>query len=279
MVRTKGASKLRVGILGVGKLGLILWEGLEKSASVSLSGSVRSDRRLKELPKKVQSRVFKNNRDVVKNSDVLLLAVKPQQAFDVLEEIQADLTSKQTLVSLCAALEFVQIQSKLDKNSSEIKLLRAMPNTPSAVGEGMTVIARTRSVSDRDFSVVEGLFKALGRTLELEEKHFDAATALSGCGPAFVYVILEALSEGGVKVGLPRALATTLAAQTLLGASKMVLEKGHHPAVLRDDVTTPAGVTIDGLMALEEGHIRVTLLKAIVASYERSCFLKTQANA
>lgn len=270
MVLTKSHS---VGIVGVGKLGETIWKGLEGSEGISLLGSVRTKKRLLELPKKLQARVFLDNTSVAKKARILILAVKPQQAKSVLLELSPHLTSDHLVISVCAALEITQLRSWMGKKG---RLLRAMPNTPVQVREGMTVLAREDGTSDADYKVAETLFNKIGKTIELEERLFDAATAVSGCGPAFVYVILEALSDGGVKVGLPRKVATHLAAQTLLGASSMVLDQGIHPACLRDDVTTPGGVTIDGLMALEEGHIRVTLIKAIVAATERSRTLRAQ---
>jgi pyrroline-5-carboxylate reductase len=149
-------------------------------------------------------------------------------------------------------------------------VIRAMPNTPSMVGEGMTALARGRYATAKHIETACTLFESVGKTVVVDEKHMDAVTGLSASGPAFLYIILESLAEAGVKVGLPRETATLLAAQTALGAAKVVLETGHHPALLKDAVTTPAGCTIDGILELEEGKLRVTLIKAVVKATQRA---------
>jgi pyrroline-5-carboxylate reductase len=145
-----------------------------------------------------------------------------------------------------------------------------MPNTPSMVGEGITAICKGKYATPEHLEIASKLFNAVGKTVVVDEKHMDAITGLSGSGPAFLYIILEALAEGGVKMGLSRELATLLAAQTMLGAAKVVLETGHHPALLKDTVTTPAGCTIDGILELEDGKLRVTLIKAVVKASQRA---------
>ena len=149
-------------------------------------------------------------------------------------------------------------------------MVRAMPNTPSALGCGMTALCRGRFASARDLEMAGAFFEVVGRTVVVDEKHMDAVTGLSASGPAYIYIILESLAEAGVKVGLPRDVATLLAAQTTLGAATVVLQTGDHPALLKDAVTTPAGCTIDGIMELEEGKLRVTLIKAVVKAAQRA---------
>jgi len=149
-------------------------------------------------------------------------------------------------------------------------VIRAMPNTPSMVGAGITAICKGKYAGPKHVETAQKLFDAVGKTVVSDEKNMDAITGLSASGPAFIYIILESLAEGGVKVGLPRDLATLLAAQTALGAAKMVLETGYHPALLKDTVTTPAGCTIDGILELEEGGLRVTLIKAVVKAAQRA---------
>jgi pyrroline-5-carboxylate reductase len=158
----------------------------------------------------------------------------------------------------------------LEEILGEVPVVRAMPNTPAVIGCGMTGICTGRYARPEHVELTRQLFDAVGRTVILDEKHMDAVTGLSASGPAFVYVILESLAEAGVKVGLPRDVATLLASQTTLGAASMVLESGSHPALLKDEVTTPAGCTIDGILELEEGKIRVTLIKAVVKATERA---------
>jgi pyrroline-5-carboxylate reductase len=149
-------------------------------------------------------------------------------------------------------------------------VVRAMPNTACQVGAGMTGICRGAHATETHLETARRLFDAVGRTVVVDEKHMDAVTGLSGSGPAYVYIILESLAEAGVKVGLPRDVATILSAQTLLGAAKVALDTGDHPALLKDAVTTPAGCTIDGILELEEGKLRVTLIKAVVKATERA---------
>jgi pyrroline-5-carboxylate reductase len=168
---------------------------------------------------------------------------------------------------VCASITTAQLA---EWSGGKCAIVRTMPNTPALVGEGMTVLAAGPRASGEHLASAERIFCSVGRTSVVEEYLMDGVTGLSGCGPAYVYMIIESLSEAGVKVGLPRKTSTLLAAQTLLGAAKMVLERGEHPAELKDEVTTPAGCTIDGLMALEEGKLRVTLIKAVVAAAKRS---------
>jgi pyrroline-5-carboxylate reductase len=151
-----------------------------------------------------------------------------------------------------------------------VPVIRTMPNTPCLLRRGMTAIAPGRHAARADLALAESIFGALGRTVVLDEKHLDAVTGLSGSGPAFMYIVIEALAEGGVKVGLPRDVATLLAAQTMMGAGSMVLETGEHPSLLKDAVTTPAGCTIDGILELEDGGLRVTLIKAVVKATQRA---------
>jgi pyrroline-5-carboxylate reductase len=152
----------------------------------------------------------------------------------------------------------------------EIAVIRAMPNTPAALGAGATGLCRGRFVSDAQMDLAQRIFETVGRAVIVDEKHMDAVTGLSASGPAFIYIVIEALAEAGVKVGLPRDTATQLAAQTVFGAGKMVLETGYHPALLKDAVTTPAGCTIDGILELEEGGLRVTLIKAVMRATQRA---------
>jgi pyrroline-5-carboxylate reductase len=151
-----------------------------------------------------------------------------------------------------------------------VPVIRAMPNTPCIVGAGMTAICKGRAVTAEQVALTVDIFNVVGRTVVVDEKHMDAVTALSASGPAYIYIILESLAEAGVKVGLPRDIATLLAAQTTMGAAKVVLETGDHPALLKDAVTAPAGCTIDAIMELEEGKLRVTLIKAVVKAAQRA---------
>jgi pyrroline-5-carboxylate reductase len=185
----------------------------------------------------------------------------------VLDEIRPELNEQKLLISIAAAVSTEYMEKRAGGN---VPVLRAMPNTPSMVGEGITAICKGKHATAKHLELARKLFDSVGKTVVVDEKHMDAVTGLSGSGPAFLYIILESLAEGGVKMGLSRELATLLAAQTMLGAAKVVLETGHHPAQLKDTVTTPAGCTIDGFLELEEGKLRVTLIKAVVKASQRA---------
>jgi pyrroline-5-carboxylate reductase len=193
--------------------------------------------------------------------------VKPQALAQVLEEIAHALAPGALVISIAASTTVGFIQEKLGK---DVAVIRAMPNTPAMVGAAMTALCAGAAARPEHLETAKRLFESVGRVVVVDEKHMDAITALSASGPAFVFVILESLAEAGVKVGLPREMATTLAAQTLFGSAKLALETGHHPALLKDAVTTPAGCTIEGLMELERGGLRVTLMSAVVKTAKRA---------
>ena len=184
-----------------------------------------------------------------------------------MREISDQITPKQVIVSVAASVPTSMIEKDLPPM---VPVIRAMPNTPAMVGEGATALTKGKFASDKNIETAQKLFGAVGKTVVVDEKNMDAITGLSASGPAFIYIILESLAEGGVKAGLSRDLATMLAAQTALGAAKMVIETGEHPAQLKDTVTTPAGCTIDGILELEEGGLRVTLIKAVVKAAQRA---------
>jgi pyrroline-5-carboxylate reductase len=208
----------------------------------------------------------------VAGAEIVLLCVKPQVLGQLLEEIAPALAPTTLVISIAASTTTSFIQQKLGKN---IPVVRAMPNTPAMVGAAMTAVCAGPSATLQHLETAKHLFESVGRALVVDEKHMDAITALSASGPAFVFVILESLAEAGVKVGLPREMATTLAAQTLYGSAQLALETGHHPALLKDAVTTPAGCTIEGLMELEKGGLRVTLMNAVIKTTIRARELMT----
>jgi pyrroline-5-carboxylate reductase len=185
----------------------------------------------------------------------------------VLTGLRDVLKENQLLISVAASVPTVYMEERL---AAQVPIVRAMPNTPSMMGAGMTGICKGSNAMAGHLELAQAMFNTVGRTAVVEEKHMDAVTGLSASGPAFIYIIIESLAEAGVKVGLPRDLATLLAAQTTMGAAKMVLEAGQHPAQLKDAVTTPAGCTIDGILELEEGKLRVTLIKAVVKAAHRA---------
>jgi pyrroline-5-carboxylate reductase len=265
-----GLEGKRVAVLGLGKLGGILVQAFLERGLVSpgnVRASVRHERRVSMLRDETGIEVGTDNRSLAEWADLLLLCVKPKNVIQVVSEIGSLLTSGQLVISVAASVSTVDIESSLP---TRVPVVRAMPNTPCAVGSGMTAICRGRHANEEHLEQAKTLFEAVGRSVVLDENHFDAVTGLSASGPAFIYIILESLAEAGVKVGLPRDVATLLAAQTALGASQVVLETASHPALLKDAVTTPAGCTIDGILELEEGKLRVTLIKAVVKATERA---------
>jgi pyrroline-5-carboxylate reductase len=260
----------RVAVLGAGKMGGILLKALlEKGflAPKATTATVQHAERARALSKQLAVSVSTDNREAVKKADIVLLAVKPQVVAEVIEQIRPAITSTQLVISVAASVHTAQIEQALGKN---IPVVRAMPNTPCALGRGMTGLCKGKFATAEHLELASTLFGVVGRTVVVDEKHMDAVTALSASGPAYIYIILESLAEAGVKVGLPRDVATLLAAQTTLGAATVVLETGDHPALLKDAVTTPAGCTIDAIMELEEGKLRVTLIKAVVKAAQRA---------
>jgi pyrroline-5-carboxylate reductase len=268
---------MKLGILGLGKMGEAVVQGLLGSSSskkFTIQGTTRSEETAKEVTRRLKIECHTQNEKLASSSDVILLGVKPHQAEKVLQSIEPQLKKGKTLISICASLTTQQLH---EWSGKKLNIVRAMPNTPCLIGQGMTVFCAGPGAGDQDLEVAEEIFGPLGKTARVEESLMDGVTGLSGCGPAYVYLMIESLSEAGVKVGLPRKVATLLAAQTLAGAAQMVLQRGEHPAALKDEVTTPAGCTIDGLMALEEGKLRVTLIKAVLAAANRSKSLRGDA--
>jgi pyrroline-5-carboxylate reductase len=262
--------QLRVAVLGAGKMGGILLQAFLKENlfdAEKLHATVAHAERALALSTQWGVDVSTNNLEAARQADLILVGVKPFQVPDLIAEIKPALTPQKTLVSFAASVKTRAVE---EAAGMEIAVVRAMPNTPSALGAGMAALCRGRFVKDEQMELAQRLFETVGRTVLVDEKHMDAVTGLSGSGPAYLYIIIEALAEAGVKVGLPRDIATQLAAQTAYGAGKMVLETGYHPALLKDAVTTPAGCTIDGILELEEGGLRVTLIKAVMRATERA---------
>ncbi len=260
----------RLAVLGAGKMGSILLQALlaEKFVTASqVHATVKHPEKAARMTQELGVAVGIDNCAAVEKSDIVLLAVKPQSVAEVLEEARQQLGADKLLISIVASVPTAYIEKRL---APGVPVVRAMPNTPALVRTGMTGLCRGAAARDGHLETAERLFAAVGQTLVLDEKHMDAVTALSASGPAYLYIILESLAEAGVKVGLPRDLATTLAAHTMLGAARMVIDTGDHPALLKDAVTTPAGCTIDGILELEEGKLRVTLIKAVVKAALRA---------
>jgi len=263
-------SQLRVAVLGAGKMGGILLQAFLKQQMLApgqLRATVAHADRAAALSAQWGVDVSTNNVEAVRQSDVILIGVKPFQVPALVAEIKPALTPQKLLISFAASVRTEAIE---EAAGIDVPVIRAMPNTPSMLGAGIAALCRGKFVSEPQMALASRIFEAVGRTVIVDEKHMDAVTGLSASGPAFIYIILESLAEAGVKVGLPRDIATLLAAQTTFGAAKMVLETGYHPALLKDAVTTPAGCTIDGILELEEGGLRVTLIKAVMRATQRA---------
>jgi pyrroline-5-carboxylate reductase len=260
----------KLAVLGTGKLGGILLraylkQGLFKPQNVT--ATVKHGEKAAKLAKEMGISASTENRTAVRGADIVLLGVKPQVIGDVLQEISGELSPNALVVSVAASVPTSYIEQRL---GAKVAVVRVMPNTCSTVNCGMAGICRGASATDQHVEIARAMFDAVGRTVVVDEKNMDAVTGLSASGPAFAYIILESLAEAGVKVGLARDVATLLAAQTMKGAASVVLETGDHPALLKDAVTTPAGCTIDGILELEEGKLRVTLIKAVVKATQRA---------
>jgi pyrroline-5-carboxylate reductase len=261
---------LRVAVLGAGKMGGILLQAFLKNNLLTpeqIFATVHHAERARALSAQFGVEVTTDNLAAARQADVILLGVKPIQVPALIEEIKAALTPKKLVLSFAAS---VMTRSIEDGAGCELPVVRAMPNTPAMLAAGITALCAGRFVSAEQMAVAQKIFQTVGRTVVVDEKHMDAVTGLSGSGPAFLYIIIEALAEAGVNVGLPRDVATLLAAQTTLGSARMVLETGYHPALLKDAVTTPAGCTVDGILELEEGGLRVTLIKAVKRATQRA---------
>jgi pyrroline-5-carboxylate reductase len=260
----------RVAVIGAGKMGTTLIRALTAGGALDPSRVVATARHrdtLDRVREELGVAVTLDNRAAAEGADLVLLCVKPQQAEPVLAELAAVVGAEQLLITILAGVSLAHVEARL---AAAVPVVRAMPNTASLIGAGMTALCGGARAGARHLEIAERVFSRVGRTLVLDERHFDAVTGLSASGPAFLYVVIEALAEGGVKVGLPRQVAIELAAQACLGAGRMVLETGSHPALLKDAVTTPAGCTVDGILKLEEGGLRVTLIKAVVEASRRA---------
>lgn len=215
-------------------------------------------------------RMLPGNRQVAEAAEVLVLAVKPQQMPAVLAELRGSVSNQHLVISVAAGVPLATLAAGLGAGP---RLVRVMPNTPCLIGEGASAFAAAATATPADRALVKQLLESVGRALEVDEKLLDAVTGLSGSGPAFAFVVVEALADGGVRMGLPRDVALQLAAQTVRGAAGMVLASGHHPAVLKDQVASPGGTTIAGLQALEAGGLRAALMAAVEAATRRSAEL------
>lgn len=260
----------RIGFIGAGSMAEALIKGILNSnllASENLYISDPKIKRVEELKEKYDLKIAKDNHELVKKVDYIILAVKPKIVAKVLSKVGREITDGHQLFSIAAGITIASIEKHLQDN---IAVIRLMPNTPALIGEGATAYSLGHYADDKDAQVVEKIFNAVGVVLQVEEDLMDAVTALSGSGPAYIYLIIEALTDAGVNVGLPREIASKLTLETILGATKTVLEGDKHPAKLKDMVTSPGGTTITALKKLEEGGVRAALYQAVEAATKKS---------
>jgi len=261
---------MQIGFIVTGKMATALAAGFLSAGcctAAEIIGSDVSTVARDAFAKAVGGKSVATNREVVEQSQVLFLAVKPQVMGSVLAELKPLLAPQHLIVSIAAGITLAQLEQGL---GSGRRLIRVMPNTPCLVNASASGYAIGGAATPEDSETVRKLLSAVGIAVQVPEHLLDAVTGLSGSGPAYVYVMLEALSDGGVRMGLPRDVATKLAAQTMLGAARMVLETGEHPGALKDAVTSPGGTTIAGLHALERGGLRATLMNAVEAATLRA---------
>lgn len=260
----------KIGFIGCGKMGEALCKSMVNSRLSEASRIIASDvlaERCKLLSQEIGIQTTQNNKDVASFADIIVLAIKPQMVNEILADLKNSITQRHLVVSIAAGIPIRCIESRLQ---SGVRVIRVMPNTPCLVGLSATAFALGSHATQKDGQLVSTIFNSVGKVFHMDEKYLDAVTGLSGSGPAYVYMFIEALSDGGVKMGLPRDIATILAAQTVLGAAKMLLETGQHPAQLKDAVTSPGGTTIEGLSKLEDSGFRSAVINAVEAATLKS---------
>lgn len=265
----------RCAIIGCGNMGRALLRGILKSGITSpdrISVTARTEARRTALSEELGVRTTADNRAAAKNADLVILSIKPQNLEAIGNELKGALTSNQLVMSILAGKTNEAIEGflKQSPNDAPLAVVRVMPNIPVMVDAGCSPFARGAHVSDEQVALVKTILESVGETVEVSEHLMDAVTGLSGSGPAYVYMMIEALTDGGVKMGLPRDTAIRLAAQTIYGAALVVKETGLHPAILRDQVTTPGGTAIAAISDLESNGLRPMLISAVVTATERS---------
>ena len=269
----------KIGFIGAGNMGKAMIRGLLDSKSLSPDSIYASDLRedvLISLKDEYGINICpQDNKFLVMESDIIFLSVKPQIIDHILFEIKESVDEQKLIITIAAGVTTKHIEGYLD---GCIRVVRAMPNTPALVLEAATALSGGFYSTKEDLDISRHIFSSLGKVVTVDEEQLDAVTGLSGSGPAYVFVIIEALSDAGVKMGLSRDVATTLAAQTVLGSAKLLLETGMHPGRLKDMVTSPGGTAIEGIHTLEEGGIRTNLINAVSAATTRSILLGKKLN-
>jgi pyrroline-5-carboxylate reductase len=261
---------MKIGFLGAGKMATALAKGFLQAGLTTADQIIASDpyeAARAAIARESGSKTTARNTEVLEAAEVIVLAVKPDQVNSVLDEIKPKFTPRHLLVSIAAGVPLTRMEAALPEGA---RVVRVMPNTPALIGASASGFAVGRGARPEDSALVEKLFSSVGLALQVKESLLDAVTGLSGSGPAYVFLIIEALSDGGVAAGLPRDVATRLAAQTLVGSARLLLETGQHAGALKDMVTSPGGTTIEGLHELEKAGVRGALINAVRAASEKS---------
>lgn len=263
----------KLAVIGAGQMAEALLGGLAAAAGLQPALVRATDVSLERrdlMKRRFGVAAGTDNKEAAAWAEVVLLAVKPQTMEAVLDDIAPALTGK-LVISIAAGLSLQRLNRRwAGRPGQGPRFIRVMPNAPALVREGLSALAGGPGVTEADMEAARALFQAVGRVVVVEERLMDAVTGLSGSGPAYAFMVIEALADGGVKAGLPRSVAALLAAQTVLGAARMVLETGEHPAGLKDRVASPGGTTIAGLQELERGGLRACLIAAVEAAAQRS---------
>lgn len=258
----------KIAVIGAGNMGGALLTGLVSSGKAGDILAVDPDKqRLEKLSEDLNIQVASKAGDELAGCDIVILAVKPQIIDSVLEDVRGTANKEALFISIAAGVDIAYLAKAL---GGDRRIIRAMPNTPALVGAGITALSPGKKASQKDLQTAEAVFSSVGRVVHVREKCMDAVTALSGSGPAYVFMILEAMADGGVEEGLPRDIALELAAHTVLGAARLLIEKKEQPSRLKDQVTSPGGTTIAGLLELEKRGLRSALMSAIKSAAARS---------
>jgi len=263
-------ANLKIGFLGAGQMATALAKGFLKAGLVTVENLIASDvleSARQKFAQNTGARVVTQNADVLRFSDAVIIAVKPPQVPEVLKDVRGAYTGHQLFISIAAGVTLARLAEHLPANA---RIIRAMPNTPALVGTSATAYAASANATGDDLELAQKLFSSVGLAFALKEQLLDAVTGLSGSGPAYLFLVIEALSDGGVAAGLPREVATRLAAQPVKGAAEMVLATGLHPAVLKEQVTSPGGTTIEGLHELEKAATRAAFISAVRAAADKA---------
>lgn len=261
---------MKIGFVGCGNMATAIIKGIIKKQIIeeeNIMASAKTKTTLERVQRELGIKVSMDNSEVVKNSDIVVLAVKPQYYQEVIEQIKDTVSDNQIIISIAPGKTLAWLQDCFDKN---VKLVRTMPNTPALVGEGMTGACRNEYVTDEDYATVLQILGSFGEVETIPENLMDVCVSVSGSSPAYIYILIEAMADGAVADGMPRAQAYKFAAQSVLGSAKMVLETGKHPGELKDQVCSPGGTTMEAVRVLEEKGFRSSVIEAMKACVRKA---------